>query len=597
MTPALAPERGAAEASSTWCWSFPLAHRASESVPGREIAIAFAGRLSNCEALSRELGIPVIANDEARVAAAYARWGLDLLSHLRGGFALSIVDPCRPHAIVARDHMGHYPLFFAVHGNVVSVAPAPQTLVAHPEISRELNRAALADALCRRYPDANETFYQHVRRVPASGRLHIGGGEVRTELYWHPAAVRSTRSVRSEDEAFELFEHLQHQAVRRCLDGARTAVFLSGGLDSTSVAAVASSVAREQAPIALSLTFPGGSCDERPIQEASAAALGLPQVLLPLDAALGGDTLLARVRQLSRALPSPLMNYWRPAYLELARRGQALGAGTILTGHGGDEWLLSPIYTLADLLASGRLVAARRFVTTWARSEEVRGLVWHCGLRPLAGRVASGLAPRWWDRRRARRLCAPDPDWVAPDRGLRTAQEERSAGALGPARPAQGFASAERTYTLRGSTCQQDREEYATMGMLAGVRFHHPYHDVDLVEFCCSLPTPLLSAGGWLRGLTRRQLTEHLPGLGFGQQTKVMGTDFHRTTLRRSVAMLRPADLRFPELEALGVIDGDKLRASVGADIERAAKRIFDLSSIEAWVGAQNRAISADIVY
>ena len=139
----------------------------------------------------------------------------------------------------ARDHAGLQPVFYARHGDLVKVASSPKALVALPGVSRALNRVALADALCHRYPDPGETFYQAVRRLPSGCLALVAGGNVTVQRYWDPFPASGRRHL-SEDGEEEQFAALQERAVARCLPAGRAGIFLSGGLDSVTIASCAS---------------------------------------------------------------------------------------------------------------------------------------------------------------------------------------------------------------------------------------------------------------------------------------------------------------------------------------------------------------------
>ena len=573
------------ETGIDWHWTVALSPNGAGCTGG--VNVSCTGAVFEAHRFASELGLAADASDGQLVIAAYRRWGLGLLDRLRGTFGLLIRDARLGRTFVVRDHMGFQPLFYTATSERIAVGPSAARL-ARIEGNRRLNRAALADALCRRYPDPEETFFETVRRLPAGSLLEIEGTTWRVRRYWDPQALNGP-SFTTADAAFERFELLQRQAVRRCAGLGLPALFLSGGLDSASIAAVAADLAREEAgpaPIALSMTFPDAACDERSVQVAVADRLRLPQVLLSFAEAVGAEPLAAQGLRLNSHLSSPLQNFWRPAYSALARRGKALGADAVLTGEGGDEWAAAPSYTVADLIAQGRPLALTRFLTAWRRAEQSGGLLWHRGLRPLAGRLAARVFGERWDSRRARRLCAGDPSWVAPDLRLRRDLRARAAGALGPSRPARGFAAAERDASLSGVVPQIDREEWFVAGHLNGVAFVHPYHDVDLIEFFAALPVHLSNAGGWLRGLPRRQLATRFPACGFERQRKVLASTFHRETLARVRTELTTTATTFPTLGELGVVDTDSISRTIERG-ELSPRRAWELINVEHWARTQ----------
>src|SRR6516164_7474446 len=248
-------------------------------------------------------------SDAELVLHAYEREGEAALSRLRGSFVIAIVDGTRGVAIVARDPLGSHPLFFVEVGSRVMFAASPLTLFQQPGVSRIVNRAALADHLCQRWPDPQETFFVGVRRVPATWKAVLSVRGLRLERYWDPIPEdQPIRWLSAEETA--RFDGIFERAVDRCLRHGRNGIFLSGGLDSISVAAVATDRARQlgQAPPwALSLDFPDPECSEGTRQAAVARALGLPQHLIGFDEALGGRGLLEQVIALSGGSAAPVL--------------------------------------------------------------------------------------------------------------------------------------------------------------------------------------------------------------------------------------------------------------------------------------------------
>jgi asparagine synthase (glutamine-hydrolysing) len=126
-------------------------------------------------------------SDAELVLRAYERAGEAVLSRLRGSFVVAIIDRIRGLAIVAHDPLGSHPLFYAEVGSRVMFAASPLTLLDQPGVSRALNRAALADHLCQRWPDPQETSFVAVRRVPPTWKAVLSARGLRIERFWDPA--------------------------------------------------------------------------------------------------------------------------------------------------------------------------------------------------------------------------------------------------------------------------------------------------------------------------------------------------------------------------------------------------------------------------
>lgn len=556
------------------------------------LSVFFEGQLFDRVDLARALGVRVAEGDAAIALAAQERWGDAAVGRLRGRFAVVIIDRDRNAALIGHDPMGLHPVFFAEQTRRLFVATTPQQLLEAPGVSRALNLPLLADHLCRRFGSAEETYFEDVRRLPAGHRLRISGGRLRLERSWDPIPADGPVEWLTAREC-DQFDEVLERAVMRTLHTRRAAVFLSGGLDSGTIAAIASDVKRRQAsdaPIALSLGLPDAECDERTQQASVARELSLAQHALDFNQALGPDPLLSQALALSRGLGSPLSNVWTPPYLTLARMAARHGVDTVLSGEGGDEWLAMPAWHAADLLKRGDLSGWYRFAQMWRASEggasgEVfRALGWRFGLRPLAGQWISRVSPAGWDRNRAVRLLDSDPAWIAPDPGVRAEQRRRAPAALGPANPPHGFRCADFRICLDDAMTAVQLEEAYTFGQMLGVRFLMPYYDPDLVELTCRMPPAELNAGGRLRGLQRKRLAARLPDLGYDRQTKVLATSFYRATIDagRSTAIAEVGGLS--TLAELGIVDSCRAE-SVLLDPRGPGDglRFWDLLNLEAW--------------
>lgn len=102
-----------------------------------------------------------------------AQAGEAALSDFRGQFVLAATDQARRETWVVRDPFGMHPLFYALTRDDVLIADSVPGLLEQPGVARTLNRAAVADHLCKRWPDNEETFFDGVRRVPPGCLLHV----------------------------------------------------------------------------------------------------------------------------------------------------------------------------------------------------------------------------------------------------------------------------------------------------------------------------------------------------------------------------------------------------------------------------------------
>jgi asparagine synthetase B (glutamine-hydrolysing) len=534
------------------------------------------------------------ANPAAFVADAIEQKGLRAaLRDLRGVFVVAIADAASRELRVARDPLGAHPLFFARTPDGLIAGESARDLREAPGVPRGLNRAALADHLCHRWPSTTETFFEGIERVPPGSMIEAAGGTCRVVRYWDPVPPGEPVAWASDDEVAG-FGALFNRAIDRPLSLGPAGVFLSGGLDSISVAAGAADRARAQGrrpPLALSLAIPDPGCDERDMQTSVARGLDLPQVLLPFDEALGEQGLLAAGAGMGAHFSNPLLNIWAPAYAALATRATAQGVRVILTGSGGDEWLSVSPYLSADLISRGDARGWASFVAAFMQSYQhpiqrhVRLLAWTFGLRPLVAQTLLRTFPAAWGARRVRRMSAGDPDWISPDPALRKLQRDRAAGALEDGDPPQGFYLREVRTGLAHPLTSWELEEYYEFGNRLGIRILHPYWDPDLVDMLYRTPPLALLAGGRAKGLVRKDLAARFPALGLASQRKVSATGFYQRRVRdemgRVAAQLGPCRA----LAELGVITAAAAQ-DYGREGFGSATNQWDLMNLETWVRA-----------
>jgi asparagine synthase (glutamine-hydrolysing) len=528
--------------------------------------------------------------------SAYTSTSGNYLSSTRGTNARVVVDSARQELIAVRDPIGVQPLFYTTAVGGVAVSPSIDALLALPGVSHDVSRAALADHLCGRWPDPQETYYTAVRRVPAGHLLRWhASGRFNIERYWDPYPEGRPIPWLRRDE-IGLFDQRFEQAVARCLVSPATGIFLSGGLDSVSVAALAVDQRRrkgQRLPLALSLGFPHTDCDEEAIQRGVASGLEMRSEFLPFGEAVGARGLIAQALEMCPTLPSPMMHTWNPAYAALTRRARDQGIETILTGGGGDEWLSISPNLAADYIRSGNIVALARFMRMWQRSYPltpiglVRSGLWRFGLRPLASMWLGRLAPTWWHRRRGERLVATTPAWVAADPALRRLIDDRAIGSMQPTDPPEGFYLGDVRRGIAHPLTSMEFEESELFSRRHGVRTMRPFFDVDLVELLYRTPPELLTLGGRAKGLVRDAVARRFPGLGFERQKKKAATQFFRSLLRDELPALW-ADAGGPRtLISMGVVEPaavEQLRqAAFSGTLDVRLYRTWSILNLEHW--------------
>jgi len=188
------------------------------------------------------------APDSELILHAYAAWGESCLERLRGDFSFGIWDARRKSLFCARDHLGIKPFYFTEHRDFFLFSNTLDCVRMHPDVPDELNEAAIADFLlfglnC----DPATTTFRAIRRLPPAHFLHVSAEGLRIRRYWSIPVDGRIRHKRA-DEYVENFQVHLRNAVADRLRGGRVGVLLSGGLDSSSLAATARALSPERGP-------------------------------------------------------------------------------------------------------------------------------------------------------------------------------------------------------------------------------------------------------------------------------------------------------------------------------------------------------------
>ena len=409
--------------------------RCSADVPQRaadtdDILVLFDGVLYNAAELAGQLRDPAEADPATLLARAYRRWGSDLPSRLRGVFALLIADRRQKRLLAVRDPLGAYPLFYAEAGGQVLFSTSIDALRDQPGVERSPNLPGLAEHLLSQWTVPEETYYTGVRRVRPGHWLRIENGVQQSRQYWRPLAAGPVNWATDDEVAG--FDGLMHQAVDRCVEQGQPAVWLSGGIDSATVAVHASDLAQQAGkppPWALCLDFPDLTLDEEMVQRRVAECLDLPRELMPFEVATGAGGLLWESLQMVAGWPAPLWSMFAPTYYHLSQKGKSHGCNIILTGSGGDEALSAGPHYAAHLIAAGEWRRLANYFSVFHRSYKARwrynayNVLWVFGLRGLVGnhaaRVLRDTLPTVYTANRHKRATRVTAEWITGDPALR----------------------------------------------------------------------------------------------------------------------------------------------------------------------------------
>jgi asparagine synthetase B (glutamine-hydrolysing) len=408
------------------------------------------------------------------------------LKTLSGSFAAVFVERRTGRAVAVRSAVGERPLFWRREGASAAFASEVKQLAAWSD-RPPVNEDAVLDLVAQRFERPERTTYQGIVRLLPGTTLEVAG-EVTEQRFWRPGDGAGMGSV-SFEEAVREFRRLLHQAVARRL-GPGTVVLMSGGLDSTSVAAEAAPLhlGRYGVPLrVVSAAYPDHpAVDESGAIRATADALGCEVVWV-------------------QPRPRPFRDLVRRAWLhdgpdlaplssnleEILAGARGVGITACLDGHDGDTVLGLSAGAVGALLRRGRWGTAARRVGFMRRRLGIgRARAVRRVLIPGMVDAVPGARPAW---RRLRPPPDPWPSWVTE-----------------PIRRRDGAA-------LDWYRYQADAVEGALVlsvenlertAACSGVDLLHPYCDPDLVDFLLQLAPEVKLAAGATKALVRRAYLE-----------------------------------------------------------------------------------------
>lgn len=452
-----APWRGQPSAVLNHPFGMICALGSAESGTFGHISVALHGRIDNLRIMASELGIAVSDPCEI-ISAAYQSFGDEFARRLLGDFAILVLDTQRRALVAARDWIGAKPLFWGQHGDRFAFGSEIKQVMALLGIQMDMDPQVMDAYRSGRPLPINATFARNCWAVMPTGQAVIQVG--RPPQAWRCPPRFSPRTI-SLDEAVPHLINLLETAVTRRATGERVGSFLSGGMDSTTVTAVAAACAEQgrSAPLGGAFTFVYSeipACDETIFASEVAARWNVPWYAV--------DVQTSQVRD---SLGETLTLHDGPVFpgvgelSQLMRVVQRTGINILLSGQGADAW--------QDQRGDELELLLLRNEWKWLCRWSLRG---------------AQKAPR----HTARLLCSAIHSRLRRKRAEEIF-EERTAD-----------------FWSRLALETEERE-----GMRHGIQVEFPFCDRELAVFLAELPVTIRSLPGITKRVTREAMRERLP--------------------------------------------------------------------------------------
>lgn len=286
----------------------------------------------------------------------YEEFGLECVQHLNGIFAFAIWDKQRQEVVIARDRMGIKPLYYTEADHQLLFGSELKVLLAHPAVGREIDLISLNEYLSYEYVPSPRTILRHIYRLEAGHILRYNAGGLDIKPYWNISLARSESRppVNWRDYASLLYQTLKSSVKQELVSDVPVGVLLSGGLDSSTVAALMVQIYPGQVQ-SFSIGFEEASFDESGYARQVAGHLGTCHSELILTSRMAADMVPAVTDFLDEPFGDSSLV---PTYL-LARFARQQ-VKVVLGGDGGDE-----LFAGYPTLAAHRLIEYYERAAPW----------------------------------------------------------------------------------------------------------------------------------------------------------------------------------------------------------------------------------------
>ena len=500
-------------------------HQPMTSSDGRFV-ITYNGEIYNHDEVSADLRREGVRfrghSDTEYLVEAIARWGIaTTLERIDGMFAFAVWDCAEQRLVLARDRLGEKPLYYGtLGGGEVVFGSSLDALRAHPGFDRPIDPAALTLFFRHKYVPAPRSIHLGVRKLEPGTWVEIGAdGQIGSPVpYWDLLSIAGggrTFGGTFDDAVDRLDELLRTSIRRRLVADVPVGAFLSGGIDSSTIAAIAQEVADHPVKT-FTIGSPASGFDESAAAAAVARHLGTDHTTLTVT---GADA-LAVVDRLGAMYDEPFADSSQiPTHLvsKLARRQVTVS----LSGDAGDE------------LFGGY----NRYVWVPAIWKRLDGIP--LPLRRAGARLGKRVPTGWWDmaasaipeRRRPRQaggkvakvLDVADASsgaevfhrvvshWQHPQTLVRSGVDAPSLHGEPDRWP--GTSLVEQMMAVDTVTYLPDdilaKVDRASMAVSLEVRV--PFLDRSIVELAASLPVSMLIRGGRTKAPVRAVLDRYVP--------------------------------------------------------------------------------------
>lgn len=450
-----------------------------------DLHVFSGGRLDGLDDVARQLGLDARTSRSHVLSCGYRIYGEALFERLRGPFWIIVWDGRSQLAKCARDHLGVSPMYYCETGDLTAIATSVAPLLSLPAVSKAVRIDSVVSFLSSCWEDVG-SFFEGIEIVQPGAFLTMSSAGATQSRFWAPKSSRKPAVYVSIEEYQNGYRERLSRAVERSSRGlANVAISLSGGIDSSSIMALASEAFKDGSatarPVSYTNVFPRKRfLDERRYAASVTALHGSEHKYVETD------EIVRMALPISKYVDTPwriiFENMHRLSYHEM----KSDGIRAALNGTGADDMWIGSELAPHDAIAAWHPLAFYLCLKNHRRKREVlaRGAtsLLRKGL-PAAARagILSGFV------RPGEFLVSGLTEEIVNSYGI---EERRRAANMGPAFETEGTWAFWEAY-LQAITKSASLFVLPSMRAIAAefsIDLRFPFHDVDLVEYAITIP-------------------------------------------------------------------------------------------------------------
>jgi len=470
------------------------------------LAIVADARIDGRSELIHQLEIPQRfeqeLDDRDLILKAYRKWGEACPQFLIGDYAFAIWDADKQLLFCARDHIGARPFFYQHAANRFTFASDIRAILTASEETCEFDEDYVARSqLCGNFYSKKRTYYEGVEKLPPGHSLTVSDGRSILRQYWHPEKVAPVRYANDEDYAEALRELLGKAISDRIRTDRKLAVHISGGLDSSTIAALAIDQLQTEGrdkPIGLSWQPPASDTEEASAEHSWIKAISDHKQIEVHHIVPDAEGLYAMYQRDGTCEPCGRTLLNEDA---VQRHAVKNNVGVILSGWGGDQLISN----------GGRSYFPQLFLTgRWIKLfQELRHLerhrfraFWTLAVLPTISPALLYIYADWKVGKPVR--LRKNRTFIHPDFAAR----------MRPTMPDDlTFHSVKKSQIeqLEGGLLTRRLEAWGANARPHGIEYRYPLLDRRIVEFALAIPGDQFRRGKWSRWIFRNTMRDILP--------------------------------------------------------------------------------------